>query len=187
MIKLRKNPNIPILGILFLLSGVLFGPTILTCSATSLLFIQMAKQQALKDQGRISKYFRPYGVKGVVYYPLENSKGFSQKGLASWYGKRFHGEYTSNREQFNMYSLTAAHKTLPFNSLVRVTHLESGKEIVVRINDRGPFVKNRIIDLSYKAAKLLGLVKEGIAKVRISIIEPYKKGPGNPKTLNNLP
>ncbi len=187
MVPIYKIKYLLFFSLLFLLPGFIFGPAILTCSASSLLFIQMAKQQALRDSGQLSKYFKPYGVKGVVYYPLKDSKGFSQEGIASWYGKRFHGEFTSNREHFNMYSLTAAHKTLPFNSLVRVTHLENGKEVVVRINDRGPFVKNRIIDLSYKAAKILGLANEGIAKVRLSIIEPHKKGPGNPKTLNNSP
>jgi peptidoglycan lytic transglycosylase len=99
--------------------------------------------------------------------------GNVQKGLASWYGPDFHGKLTSNGEIYNMHALTAAHKTLPFGAYVRVTNLNNGKSIVVRINDRGPFVKGRIIDLSYAAAKKLGTDITGVAPVKIKVLKKY--------------
>ena len=112
-------------------------------------------------------YPKPYKVWGKWYQPLPSAKGFRQRGLASWYGKDFHGKKTSNGEIYNMYAMTAAHKTLPLGTHVRVHNLENGKKTDVRINDRGPFVRGRIIDLSYSAAKKVGLVGPGIAKVEI--------------------
>ena len=96
--------------------------------------------------------------------------GWSERGIASWYGLKFHGNYTSSGEIYNMYAFTAAHKTLPMNTIVKVTNLNNGKSVIVRINDRGPFVKGRIIDLSYAAAKKIGLDKTGIAPVKIIVI-----------------
>lgn len=96
--------------------------------------------------------------------------GSSNYGRASWYGKEFHGKKTASGEKFNMYALTAAHKTLPFGTRVRVTNLANGKSVVVKINDRGPFVKGRIIDLSYAAAKKISLVGMGVVKVRLEIV-----------------
>jgi rare lipoprotein A len=93
------------------------------------------------------------------------------KGYASWYGKEYHGKMTSNGEIYNMYDLTAAHRSLPFNSLVEVKNLENGKKVVVRINDRGPFVRGRIIDLSYAAAQKLGIIGPGTAKVSLKVIK----------------
>jgi rare lipoprotein A len=119
----------------------------------------------------------PYRVDGRVYYPLTNSAGFAQKGIASWYGPDFHGKQTSNGEVYNMNSLTAAHKTLPFNSVVRVTHQENGKSITVRINDRGPFVGDRIIDLSFGAANKLGMVQSGTAPVSLRVIREATSSP----------
>ena len=110
---------------------------------------------------------KPYVVNGVRYYPLPDSEGFSQSGRASWYGEKFHGRRTSNGEIFDMYKESAAHKTLPFDTYVRVLNLSNNKQIVVRINDRGPFMKGRIIDLSYAAAKKIGLVGPGVAHVKI--------------------
>ena len=119
----------------------------------------------------------PYRVDGRVYYPLDNSSGFVQQGVASWYGPDFHGKLTSNGEVYNMNSLTAAHKTLPFNSVVLVTHRESGKSVTVRINDRGPFVGDRIIDLSYGAANKLGITETGTAPVSLRVIKGAKASP----------
>ena len=99
--------------------------------------------------------------------------GNVQKGLASWYGPDFHGKLTSNQEIYNMHALTAAHKTLPFGAYVRVTNLNNGKSVVVRINDRGPFVKGRIIDLSYAAAKKLGMDITGVAPVKVKVLKKY--------------
>lgn len=119
----------------------------------------------------------PYRVDGRVYYPLDNSSGFVQKGIASWYGPDFHGKPTSNGEVYNMNGLTAAHKTLPFNSVVRVTHRESGKSVSVRINDRGPFVGDRIIDLSYGAANKLGIIETGTAPVSLRVTRGAQSSP----------
>jgi rare lipoprotein A len=113
---------------------------------------------------------KPYSVDGVSYYPLPSGEGFFQEGVASWYGRKFHGKKTSSGEIYNMYDATAAHTTLPFGTRVRVENLSSSKEVVVRINDRGPFVKQRIIDLSYGAAKKIGLVGPGTARVRLTAL-----------------
>jgi rare lipoprotein A len=113
---------------------------------------------------------KPYSVDGVSYYPLPSGDGFVQEGVASWYGRKFHGKKTSSGEIYNMYDETAAHKTLPFGTRLRVKNLSNQKEVVVRINDRGPFVKQRIIDLSYMAAKKIGLVDPGTARVRLTVL-----------------
>lgn len=110
---------------------------------------------------------RPYRVNGKTYYPLPSAKGYVEVGYASWYGPKFHGRRTASGEHYNMYAFTAAHRLLPMNTYVLVTNLENGHRVVVRINDRGPFVKNRIIDLSYAAARALGMVEEGVARVRL--------------------
>lgn len=114
-----------------------------------------------------AKYPKPYKVFGKWYQPLPDSKGFRQRGIASWYGKNFHGKKTSNGEIYDMYAMTAAHKTLPLGTYVRVQNLENNRELEVRINDRGPFIRGRIIDLSYTAAKQLGIVGPGTADVEI--------------------
>ena len=106
---------------------------------------------------------------GMKYFPSGNA----QKGIASWYGEDFHGKLTSNQEIYNMYAMTAAHKTLPFGTYVRVTNLTNGKSVVVRINDRGPFVKGRIIDLSYSAAEKLGMSETGVAPVEIKVLNKF--------------
>jgi len=112
-----------------------------------------------------------YAVNGNIYYPKKHVPiGWNQEGIASWYGPNFHGKYTSNGEIYNMYALTAAHKTLPMDTIVKVTNLDNGKSVIVRINDRGPFVKNRIIDLSYAAAKKIGIDKTGTAHVKLEVI-----------------
>ena len=114
---------------------------------------------------------RPYVVNGEVYVPKKTVPiGWTQRGIASWYGPNFHGKYTSNGEIYNMYAYTAAHKTLPMNTIVKVTNLNNGKSVIVRINDRGPFVKGRIIDLSYAAGKKIGLDVTGTAPVIIKVI-----------------
>ncbi len=118
------------------------------------------------------KYGNPtsYRVGRKRYYVMNNAKGYDRKGYASWYGNRFHGHRTSSRERYNMYSLTAASTTLPIPSYVRVTNLENGRSVVVKINDRGPFHSQRIIDLSYAAAKQLGYTSKGTAYVRVTAI-----------------
>ncbi|MEN8210648.1 MAG: septal ring lytic transglycosylase RlpA family protein [Thermodesulfobacteriota bacterium] len=113
---------------------------------------------------------KPYKIKGVKYTPIASASGFSQKGIASWYGSKFHGRKTSNGETYNMYAMTAAHKTLPMNTWVSVHNLGNNRKIVVRINDRGPFIRGRIIDLSYTGAKRIGIASSGTAKVKITAL-----------------
>lgn len=121
-----------------------------------------------------SRYGNPvsYVVNGKRYRVLKSSKGYTELGIASWYGRKFHGRRTSSGEPYNMYAMTAAHKTLPLPTYVAVTNLDNGKKVIVRVNDRGPFHVNRIIDLSYAAAYKLGMLKEGTALVRIRAIDP---------------
>ena len=114
----------------------------------------------------------PYTVRGIKYYLADTQNGFEEEGVASWYGLKFHGELTSNGETYNMYAMSAAHKHLPLPSYVRVTNLENGKQVVVRINDRGPFHQGRVIDLSYAAASKLGYASKGTAKVKLELIKP---------------
>lgn len=106
---------------------------------------------------------------GCTYAPTYTAKPY-QVGLASYYGEKFHGKRTASGEIYNMYDMTAAHRTLPFGTYVMVTNLENGRSVVVRINDRGPFAKGRVIDLSYAAAKRLGILHKGVAKVRIDVL-----------------
>jgi rare lipoprotein A len=113
-----------------------------------------------------------YVVLGKRYYVRKTSVGYVERGIASWYGKKFHGRKTSNGETYNMYAMTAAHKTLPIPSYLQVTNLENGKQAVVRVNDRGPFHENRIIDLSYAAANKLGISQAGTGMVELRAIEP---------------
>ncbi len=102
--------------------------------------------------------------------PLGGKERKSEWGMASWYGRKWHGRKTASGERYNMRRLTAAHRTLPFDTYVRVTRLDNSRSVVVRINDRGPFKEGRIIDLSYRAAQKLGLVKKGVTKVRLDIL-----------------
>lgn len=107
-----------------------------------------------------------YKVKGKVYTPLRSAKGYKARGLASFYSKRHHHHKTSNGERYNMYSMTAAHPTLPFNTRLRVKNVKNGRTVVVRINDRGPFYRTRIIDLSYAAASRLGITSSSMVEIQ---------------------
>jgi rare lipoprotein A len=113
---------------------------------------------------------KPYAVFGKTYYPSFVSVGEELSGIASWYGPDFHGKKTANGEAYDMYADTAAHKTLPMNTIVRVTNLNNSKSVVVRINDRGPFVDGRIIDLSFSAGKSVGIDKTGTAPVKLVVL-----------------
>lgn len=113
---------------------------------------------------------RPYKINGKTYYPEHVSVGDTQKGIASWYGPNFHGKKTSNGETYDMNAMTAAHKTYPMNTMVKVTNTNSGENAVVRINDRGPFVSGRIIDLSKTAAQKLGVFAKGTAPVKLEVV-----------------
>ncbi len=119
---------------------------------------------------------RPYTVMGKRYYPSVVRVGEELHGRASWYGPNFHGKKTSNGETYSMWQMTAAHKTLPMNTVVRVTNKTNGRSVIVRVNDRGPFVDSRIIDLSKKAASQLDMIKTGTAPVKLEILGFNKKG-----------
>jgi rare lipoprotein A len=118
-----------------------------------------------------------YSVFGKRYYVLSSSVGYWERGVASWYGPGFHKVRTSTGERYDMYAMTAAHKTLPLPAYVRVTNLQNGRSVVVRVNDRGPFVGNRIIDLSYSAAAKLDMLRNGTAMVEVRTIDPMAPPP----------
>lgn len=152
---------------------------LLTACAETQLAVHLAKevkstsrQETLPSETEratgVRKIGRPYQVNGVWYYPHENPD-YDETGIASWYGDPFHGRLTANGERYDMNALTAAHKTLPLPTDVRVTNLDNGRSIVVRVNDRGPFVNGRIIDLSRRSAQLLGFQRQGTAKVRVQL------------------
>ena len=123
-----------------------------------------------------SRYGNPesYVVFGKRYYVLDSSKNYIEKGIASWYGTKFHGRRTSSGETYDMYAMTAAHKTLPLPTYVQVKNLNNGKYIIVKVNDRGPFHENRIIDLSYTAAIKLDIIKKGTGLVEVRAIDPIR-------------
>ena len=126
---------------------------------------------------------RFYEVRGKRYRVMPSAKNYNEKGTASWYGTKFHGRLTSNREIYNIYAMTAAHKTLPLPSYVKVTNLENKRNVIVRVNDRGPFVDDRLIDLSYAAALKLNMVKSGTAPVRIETITQNKTSTNNDQKI----
>jgi len=144
---------------LFLFSG---------CSVSNSNYI--ANNNASVSNARYNATMKPYVRRGKVIKPKEVSLNHTQLGFASWYGPGFHGKQTSSGEYYNMYALTAAHKTLPLGTLVRVENLKTHKSVVVRINDRGPFVAGRVIDCSYVAAKKIGLTKDGVAPVKLTVV-----------------
>lgn len=148
--------------------------TVLSACSSLELGSHMAKQVSFpSDAERPTGYFKvgnPYRIKGRTYRPYEKYQ-YSETGMASWYGPGFHGKMTANGEIFNKYELTAAHRTLQMPSIVRVTNLENGRSIIVRVNDRGPFAHNRIIDLSEKAAEAIGMKTQGTARVRVDVME----------------
>jgi len=113
---------------------------------------------------------RPYTVFGATYTPLASEASYSQRGVASWYGRKFHGHRTASGERYDMYKMTAAHPTLPIPSYVRVTNLDTGTHVIVRVNDRGPFLAGRLIDVSYTAALKLGMLKKGSQHVQVDRI-----------------
>ena len=126
---------------------------------------------------------KPYVINNRVYYPIPSSYGFTQKGIASWYGDDFHGRKTSNAETYNMYEMTAAHKTLPMHTVLLVRNLDNKREVVVRVNDRGPFVRGRVIDLSYTAAKKIGIIGRGTARVHLTALGDAQQGSEELKRL----
>ena len=141
------------------------------CGGTSIKMRTPGSENAA-DAGPVGQYKvgRPYQIKGKWYYPKVNYD-YAETGIASWYGPKFHGKKTANGERFDQNALTAAHRTLPLPSMVRVTNIDNGRQIKMRINDRGPFSRGRILDLSARGAELLGFKKKGTAKVKVEILE----------------
>lgn len=125
-----------------------------------------------------------YTVLGRTYHVMGDSSGYKERGVASWYGTKFHGRRTSSGETYNMYAMTAAHKSLPLPTYVRVTNLKNGREAIVKVNDRGPFHDNRLIDLSYAAATKLGIRGTGTGLVEVQALDPTKGAPR--PTRNNI-
>lgn len=129
------------------------------------------KEEPLSPQGNKS----PYEVLGKTYRVLPKAQGYEAVGIASWYGKKFQGRKTASGERFDMFAMSGAHRSLPLPSYVRVTNLSNKKSVVIRINDRGPFTKNRLIDVSYAAAVKLGLLATGSARVKVVAVMPIKQ------------
>lgn len=163
MLELKK---IGLLG-LFLLSACTYGYTDLGDG-------KYTQASAITGQGGSYKVGNPYKIKGKWYYPKEDYN-YSEIGIASWYGKDFHAKKTANGEKYDMNSLSAAHRTLPLPSIVKVTNLQNGRSLVLRVNDRGPYAQNRIIDVSKRAASLLGFQTQGTTKVKVEILENESK------------
>ncbi|CAA6822492.1 MAG: Rare lipoprotein A precursor [uncultured Sulfurovum sp.] len=126
---------------------------------------------------------RTYKDRGIKYYPFYPKKGTIKYGKASWYGKPFHGRLTANGERYNMYAMTAAHRTYALGTVLKVTSLKNWRSVIVRVNDRGPFYSSRKIDLSYGVAKKLGFVKKGIEKIKIEVLS--SKGQKSKKIIRN--
>jgi len=164
----RSNIAAPLSLIVLFLTG---------CAETQLA-VHAAKNLDYQEKPRKTvgayKVGKPYQIAGVWYYPKEDF-GYVESGVASWYGPGFHGRRTANGETFDQNTVTAAHRTLPLPTMVRVTNLENGRSLKVRVNDRGPFANGRIIDLSRRGAQLLGFERRGTAKVRVEILEPESR------------
>lgn len=139
------------------------------------------REASQAENGKIPATQRPYTIDNITYYPIPSANGFREHGIASWYGPNFHGRKTSNGEVYDMYSMTAAHKTLPMDTRLLVKNLDNGKQTVVRINDRGPFVDGRVIDLSFSAARTLDLVGDGTARVQIVALNENEQPQSQPQ------
>ena len=146
-------------------------------------------EQAVPRPEPLSRYGNgpEYEVLGKRYRVMESSKGFRERGVASWYGRKFHGRLTSNREVYDMHAMTAAHKTLPLPTWVEVRNLRNNRSVVVRVNDRGPFVNNRIIDLSYAAARQLDMVEDGTSMVEVRVIDFAEPAGDRPTRVSTPP
>ncbi len=183
-------------------AAIILLSTLFLCSCAETELVGHMVKSAADDapppsstEGGVYKIGKPYQVAGVWYYPREDYD-YDESGIASWYGPDFHGKLTANGEMFDQNTVTAAHKTLPLPSIVRVTNLENGRSLIVRVNDRGPFVNGRIIDLSRRSAQLLGMENRGTARVRVQVMadesralaSSLKNGsPGNEPPITSAP
>jgi rare lipoprotein A len=153
-------------------AGGLYAPHIADSVPSELPDVDAIPEPEVKDEPRSRVGNRTYSVLGKTYRVRDSAEGYVEEGMASFYGRKFHGRRTSNQEVYDMYAFSAAHKTLPLPSYVRVTNLANGRSVVVRVNDRGPFHAGRIIDLSYAAAAKLGFVSQGTARVEVRALSP---------------
>ncbi len=184
--RFRRPAAPPARQLPLLLPWLLLALLLAGCGGTSKRDLRLADVPGAKPRvepkaklGNMSSYV----VFGQTYRPMSTSRGHLERGVASWYGPKFHGKKTSSGERYDMYQWTAAHKTLPLPTYALVTNLENGRSLIVKINDRGPFVGDRIIDLSYAAAKALGLDKKGTARVQVTSIDPRDHDGKLPKKL----
>ena len=182
------------------LSLVLSLLVLSACAETTFLIHSAKRIGGAVDAARPDyKFGKPYQIQGVWYYPAENFE-YEETGIASWYGVQFHGRKTANGDLYDMNALTAAHRTLPMPSFVRVTNLENGRSLILKVNDRGPFARSRIIDVSRRGAQLLGFHDEGTAQVRVQIMADQSRAiaarmksrtqlasTGTPITISRLP
>ena len=141
-----------------------------TSNGSSYNYIHPSDEHIIDSIAMHRATLKPYEVGGIKYYPHLVNSGYTYTGIASWYGPNFHARKTSNGERYNMYAYTAAHKEFPMNTILRVTNLQNKKSTIVRVNDRGPFVHGRIIDLSNMAAREIDMIKKGTAKVKIEVL-----------------
>lgn len=153
-------------------AGGLYAPHIQDSAPDAIPDIDAIPEPEVRDEPRSRVGNRSYAVLGKRYQIRDSAEGYVEEGMASYYGKKFHGRLTSNHEVYDMYAFSAAHKSLPLPSYVRVTNMANGKSVVVRVNDRGPFHAGRVIDLSYAAATKLGFTKEGTARVEVRALTP---------------
>ena len=161
-------------------AGGLYAPGVADGGPSSAIDISGLVEPVPRDEPRARQGNRsPYKVLGKSYHVLDSSKGFRERGLASWYGTKFNGRATSSSELYDICLFTAAHKTLPLPSYVRVTNLDNGRSLVVRVNDRGPFHPGRVMDLSYAAAVRLGVDRTGTARVELESVGPGDSAPGH--------
>lgn len=168
---MTRLPIVLVCALTFTLSACTFGVPIGTrTNAGNAGAVKVPAKTTRSKLGNPTSYV----VFGKRYYVMDHAHGFVQRGIASWYGKKFHGRKTSSGEIYNMHAMTAAHKTLPLPSYVRVINIKNRRSIVVKVNDRGPFVGDRIIDLSFAAATKLGVTGPGTAEVEISVLSTSK-------------
>lgn len=180
LVKNKKSPAISKAGLFNNLPVIVLVLSFLALIMSGCAGTAPSRKSVYYPSGKIPATQRPYQIDGIWYYPIPDAEGYHEKGIASWYGPGFHGKKTSNGETYDMYAMTAAHKTLPMGTHLEVKNIKNGKKTVVRINDRGPFVRKRIIDLSFTAAKTLGI--SGLGNVEISSLgmdkpPPKSKGP----------
>ena len=160
-------------------AGGLYAPGVKDSIPDALPDVDAIPEPVVKDEPRSKLGNRDYAVLGKTYRVRDSASGYVEEGLASYYGKKFHGRLTSNQEVYDMYAFSAAHRTLPLPSFARVTNLANGKSVIVRVNDRGPFHSERIIDLSFAAATKLGFISQGTARVEVRALTPEEARDGD--------